>query len=115
MHNWLPDAVDRGGMRTKISNSGVCLFLIVVGVAVAQSTACSSPFHSCYETRTCAPKAEDEAGAAGEDSYSGVGGRHRSNGGASGAAGAARVVSDSGADAGGMSGEGGGGSENGDA
>jgi len=55
-------------VSTKISKSGLWLLLGVFGLVGAQSAACSSAFHSCYETHTCPPKPHDEAGAAGEES-----------------------------------------------
>jgi len=58
---------------TKVSRSGVWLLLGALGITAAQSASCSSPFHSCYETRTCAPVPHDEAGAAG-DEFGGTGG-----------------------------------------
>jgi len=58
---------------TKVSRSGVWLLLGALGITGAQITSCSSPFHSCYETRTCAPVPHDEAGAAG-DEFGGTGG-----------------------------------------
>lgn len=52
----------------KISRSSVwCVLLGGLAIGGMQSAACSSPFRSCYETRTCPVKPQDEAGAAGEE------------------------------------------------
>lgn len=73
-------------ISTKVSKTGVWLVLGILCLAGAQSAACSKPFHTCYETRTCAPPLpEDEAGAAGE-SFGGASGETAgSTGGKSGA------------------------------
>jgi len=68
-------------VSTKVTHSGLWLLLAALGFAGAQTAACSPPFHSCVETRTC-PVPPTEAGAAGEES--GGGGAGRAAGGASG-------------------------------
>ena len=68
--NSLQRVVDRDGMAhsTKVSKTGVWLLLGVLGLAGAQSAACSAPFHSCHELRRCPKETEAEAGAAGDES-----------------------------------------------
>jgi len=69
VRNWRCVTDDRDDMAisTKVSKTGVWVVLGVLGIAAAQGMACSKPFHSCYETRTCPAKPHD-AGAAGEES-----------------------------------------------
>lgn len=59
---------------TKVSKAGVWLLLGVLGVAGAQSAACSPRFSSCYRTKTCPKVPHDDAGAAGEEAGGGAAG-----------------------------------------
>jgi len=59
--------VDRDHMAISSNSSKFVVWLLLgsLGFAGAHSAGCSPKFHSCYETRTC-PKANPEAGAAGD-------------------------------------------------
>lgn len=104
MRNSLSDAVDRDDMATlsKASKSRVFFLVGALGLAGAQTVACSGKFHSCYETRTCPPKPHDDAGAAGEESGGASGGAEPSAGasgsGRSGAGGVPEAAGSGGTD-----------------
>lgn len=72
--------------------------------------ACSSEFHSCYETRTCSEQPQNEAGAAGDEAggtHSGAGRPGAGSSGTGDAGSSGGHSAQSGADASGMSGAGG--------
>ena len=95
-------------ISTKVSKSGMCLLLGVLGIAGAQLAACSSEFTSCYAHRNCPDEPLDEAGAAGDESGGTSGGEGQSLAGTSGSARAGAGAGETTADSGGAAGAGGG-------
>jgi len=85
-------------VSANISKTGFWLLLGFLGLAGAQTAACSSEFHSCYDSRTCPPKPEAEAGAAGDEAGGGSGGAGPARAGAAGSdrAGAGGVLAEAG-------------------
>jgi len=71
-------------ISTRASKNRLWILLGVFGLAGGQSAACSAPFHSCYETRTCAGSPGGEAGAAGEEAGGATGGAVQPKAGSSG-------------------------------
>jgi len=112
VRNWLQRAVDGEGMTfsAKVSKTGRWLLLGVLVLAGAPGAACSPPFRTCYQNRTCPPKAQGDAGEAGDESGGASDGGTQSTAGASGSGrgGASNGMGESGASGTGDGGDAGG-------